>query len=105
MPRVAVDYVHRFNEVRERHKRHRQWQDVAVVATDADGVLHMVRDRQSAMVSAVGDHVGLADRIIELIEDPALTEKLSINGRFEAQKYTWSRVRQDWVNLYSNLTA
>jgi glycosyltransferase involved in cell wall biosynthesis len=76
-----------------------------VVATDADGVLHMMRDRQSAMVSAVGDHVGLADRIIELIEDPALTEKLSINGRFEAQKYTWSRVRQDWVNLYSNLTA
>jgi glycosyltransferase involved in cell wall biosynthesis len=55
------------------------------------------------VVATDGDHVGLADRIIELIEDPALAEKLSINGRFEAQKYTWSRVRQDWVNLYANL--
>ncbi len=74
-----------------------------VVSTDADGLLHMVRDGVSALVSPAGDHVGLADSIIELIENPELTRKLSAQGQNESQKYTWSRVRQDWVNLYRGL--
>jgi glycosyltransferase involved in cell wall biosynthesis len=74
-----------------------------VVSTDADGLLHMVRDGVSALVSPVGDHVGLADSIIELIENPELVRKLSEQGLTEARKYGWSRVRQDWVNMYRSL--
>jgi len=74
-----------------------------VVLTDADGLLHMVRDGVSALVATVGDHVAVADMIIELIENPELAEKLSQQGRGEAVKYTWTRVRQDWVNLYTGL--
>lgn len=76
-----------------------------VVATDADGVLHMLRDRVNALVVPVGDHVAMADRIIELVEDPELTRKLSERGRRESERYAWTRVRQDWVNLYKRLTA
>ena len=74
-----------------------------IVTTDADGLLHMVRDRHNALIATVGDHVGLADRIIEMIETPDLTEKLSRQGKREADCYAWSRVRQDWVNLYTEL--
>jgi len=76
-----------------------------VVATDADGLLHMVRDGVNALLAVVGDHVGLADAVIELIENPELTEKLSRRGRVEARKYAWPRLRQDWVNLYRGLVV
>lgn len=75
-----------------------------VVVTDADGLLPMVRDRVSALIAPVNDHVGLADRIIELIENPELTATLSRAGAGEAQKYSWSRVRQDWVNTLTGLS-
>ncbi len=75
-----------------------------VVATDADGLLHMVRDRVNALVVPVGDAVGLTNRIFELIETPKLTERLSRAGRDEARAYTWPRLRQDWVNVYTRLS-
>ena len=74
-----------------------------VVATDADGVLHMLRDRINALVVPVGDHVAMANRIIELVEDSDLSKKLSRRGQHELRKYSWSRVRQDWINLYTRL--
>lgn len=76
-----------------------------VVVTDADGLLPMVRERVNALIAPVNDHAGLANRIIELIEDPELTTKLSRAGAGEAQKYTWSRVRQDWVNVLGGSIA
>lgn len=74
-----------------------------VVTTDADGLLHMVRDGVSGLLAPVGNHVGLANNIIELIENPELCERLSNQGKVEARKYSWARLRQDWVNLYRSL--
>jgi len=74
-----------------------------IVTTDADGLLHMVRDKVNAMVAPLGNHVGLSDAIIELVENEELCESLSRQGRTEAEKYLWSRVRQDWVNLYKGM--
>lgn len=76
-----------------------------VVTTDADGLLHMVRDRVNALVVPINNHAALADRIIELVEDEALTEQLSLQGKKEIERYSWTRVRQDWVNLYTNLAS
>jgi glycosyltransferase involved in cell wall biosynthesis len=76
-----------------------------VVAADADGLLHMVRNGFSGLLVAVGDHVGLADSMIELVENNELTEKLSLQGKIEARKHTWSRLRQDWVNLYATIAV
>ncbi|MCP4684013.1 MAG: glycosyltransferase family 4 protein [bacterium] len=76
-----------------------------IVATDADGVLHMLRDRTSALIVPINDHASTADRVIELIEDDELTGRLSRQGREEIRKYTWTRVRQDWVNLYRKLAS
>jgi len=76
-----------------------------VVTTDADGILHMVRDRVNALLVPMGDHVGLADAVIELIENQQLCESLSAQGQAEAEKYVWARVRQDWVNLYKGMVT
>ena len=76
-----------------------------VVCTDADGLLHLVRDGVSGLIVPMGDYVGLADSIIELIENNELTERLSREGLAEAKKHTWARVRQDWVNLFHQIVG
>jgi glycosyltransferase involved in cell wall biosynthesis len=76
-----------------------------VVTSDADGLLHMVRDRVNALIVPIGDHVGLSDAMLELVENEELCIKLSEQGRIEIEKYSWSRVRQDWVNLYNTLRS
>ncbi len=76
-----------------------------VVTSDADGFLHMVRDRVSALIVPSGDHVKLADAILELVENEELCARMSLQGRQEAEKYSWSRVRQDWANLYKTMRS
>lgn len=71
-----------------------------VVCTDADGLLHMVRHGLNGLVVPMGDHVGLADAVIELVENTELTVRLSKEGLSEANRHSWPRVRQDWVNLF-----
>jgi len=74
-----------------------------VVVSDCDGLLHMVRDRVNALVVPMSDHAALADAMLELVENQELCERLSAAGRTEAEKFVWSRVRQDWVNLYKTM--
>ena len=74
-----------------------------VVATDADGALHMLRDGLNALVVSVGDHVAMADRIVALVENSDLSRALSERGKIETRRYRWARVRQDWINLYQSL--
>jgi len=76
-----------------------------IVTTDSDGLLQMVHDRANALVVPVNNHVALADRIIELIEDPSLVTRLSGRGKDEACKYTWALVRRSWIGLYSDLAS
>lgn len=74
-----------------------------VVSTDADGLLHMVRNDFSALMVAVNDHVGIADQVISLVQNQELTRRLSVQGIQEARKRSPERVRQDWVNFYRRL--
>ena len=76
-----------------------------VVTSDADGLLHMVRDRVNALIVPIGDHVGLSNAILELVENEDLCIRLSEQGKQESEKYSWSRVRQDWANLYNTLRS
>jgi glycosyltransferase involved in cell wall biosynthesis len=72
-----------------------------VVTTDAGGIPELVGDHQTGLVAAINDHVGLADAVIDLVEDSQLTESLSKAGRAEAELYSWTRLRHRWLTLYT----
>lgn len=76
-----------------------------VVTTDADGLLHMVRDGSSALVVPVNDHVAMANRILDLVQDEVLCRKLSEQGEVEIRRHTWTRVRQDWINFFNRIDS
>jgi len=51
-----------------------------VVTTDAGGVVEMVKNEENALSIPCGDNAQLYDKIIALIEDPALRKKLGQNA-------------------------
>ncbi len=74
-----------------------------VVTSRAVAIADLIRDRETGLVAPVNSHTGLADRIIELIENPTLTRALSLASRREAEQYSWTRLRHHWVNLYDRM--
>lgn len=51
------------------------------------------------------DHSRLADRIIELIENPELTEKLSLSGPLTAGQFSSESIAGRWQKFYAQLLA
>ncbi len=72
-----------------------------VITTPAGGIRDALKDRREALLVKVNDHVGLADRLIELVENPELVQSLSQQGRATAARFDWSRISKNWLQLYS----
>jgi len=76
-----------------------------VVTTNAGGIPYMVTHEQTGLVVDRGDYAGLAACAARLLEDPALALRLATNARAECENYRWEAVRDQWVELYSELTG
>lgn len=62
------------------------------------------RSRENIILLPYNDHVGTAERIIELVENPELTEKLSRRSREMALSYTTGTRRKEWTRFYRSLS-
>ena len=72
-----------------------------VLSTPIAGANAGLRDRENIIHLRFGDHISLADRIIELVEDSALTEKLSRNGVETARRICENHPTGERLQLYS----
>jgi glycosyltransferase involved in cell wall biosynthesis len=75
-----------------------------VVTTDAGGIPDMVVPEKTALVVAKGDYEQLAANALRLIDDSVLAKSLIEEARLECRKYQWSAVRDQWLNLYCELS-
>jgi glycosyltransferase involved in cell wall biosynthesis len=75
-----------------------------VVTTDAGGIPDMVVPGKTALVVAKGDYEQLAADALRLIEDSVLAQSLIEEARLECRKYQWGAVRDQWLNLYCELS-
>jgi glycosyltransferase involved in cell wall biosynthesis len=71
-----------------------------VVATDAGGVPAILTDGTHGLLAPRGNHRALADRIVRLLEQPAMARDLARNAYATCQAYTWPRVRDQWLSNY-----
>jgi glycosyltransferase involved in cell wall biosynthesis len=77
-----------------------------VVTTDAGGVPYIVRDGETGIMVPRGDHRGVAEGGLRLLDDAELASSLARAGREEAEeKYAWERVRDRWLHLYLDLSS
>lgn len=74
-----------------------------VVSTNAGGVAAILTDGVHGLLAPPGDHAAVATRILRLLEEPGLAERLAEQARASCESYTWERVRPLWLSLYREL--
>ncbi len=65
---------------------------VPVVSTNVGGVPFIVKDEQTALLVPPKSPAAMAKAILRLMDDAALSDKLTNNGLVEVQKFTWPQV-------------
>ncbi len=71
-----------------------------VVTTDAGAITEVVLDRVNGMVLAVNDCVGMAERIIELIENENLVAALTAHARADIEVQSVETLARSWNDFY-----
>jgi len=73
---------------------------VPVVSTHVGGVPYIVTDEQTALLVPPNSPEAMANAILRLMNDPALSTKLVDNSLAEVKKYTWQQVWPLLAELY-----
>jgi len=74
-----------------------------IVATDAGGIRDAVIDGETGLIADDGDIQGIADRVLQLLDDPKRSMVMGEAGRVYAQKNDWNSIADHYVNLYSQV--
>lgn len=75
----------------------------AVVSTNAGGVPAILTDGTHGCLVNCNDHEAAARRILELLADSTLADRLTAAGRETCEAYRWENVRGQWLALYRDL--
>ena len=71
-----------------------------VVATNVGGIADLVSDGETALLVPDNDDEAMAAAVLRLLNSPNLAEKLSVNGRALAERFSWENVRPQWESLF-----
>jgi glycosyltransferase involved in cell wall biosynthesis len=72
-----------------------------IVCTDSGGPPEYVRDGETGFVVPVGDPSAMAARIAQLLDDPALQDRLGAEGRRRTiGEFDYARMVQDIIGVY-----
>lgn len=74
-----------------------------IVATDADGLLDVLTDRQDALIVPKADATALADAVIRLLEHPELAAAVAAEARKTGQRYDIAAFVRKMERLYELL--
>jgi glycosyltransferase involved in cell wall biosynthesis len=76
-----------------------------VVATRAGGTSWILRDQENGLSVPCGDHEGMAEAAIRLLEDDNLAYRLVQKARQDARLYPSAEIGMRWANLYACLAG
>lgn len=76
-----------------------------IVTTDAGGIPDIVSDGETGFLVPRDNYQLLAERAINLLDDPALAEKFARKGKLECHKYSWALLRDAWMDVYEELAS
>ena len=74
---------------------------VPIVSTNVGGIPYLVEHDRTALLVPPADPEAMADAALRVLSHPGLAERLRGAGLQAAQRYTWERVRSQWMAVYS----
>lgn len=79
--------------------------ETPIVSTRVGGVIDIVKENETALLSDVNDVETLSDNLYRLAEDPELRKNFGERGEFVFDKFPYTRLVNDIECLYRNLLA
>lgn len=76
---------------------------LCVVTTNVGGIPLMALDGVEAILVEPDDAHAMASAVANLLQDPAMANKLSRSARFRAEQSDWSSILPNWDELFSEL--
>ena len=70
-----------------------------IVSTDAGGLIYLHKNNEDALLVKKNDIDSMVENIIKIIENKKLAQKLSINARSKAEKFSWEIVKPIWEDV------
>jgi glycosyltransferase involved in cell wall biosynthesis len=74
-----------------------------VVATNVGGLPHLIKHRENGLLVPNEDAAAMAGAVIELLNDPDLTRRISSGARRLAESSSWNHVRKEWVEVFAKI--
>ncbi len=74
-----------------------------VIASQVGGLAFLVRDGETGYHVPEGDHVALCDKLILLLSEHGLRERMGVNAEHYAQGYRWERIADQIAGVYRDL--
>ena len=76
-----------------------------VVASQVGGLAYLVQDGVTGYTVPVDDPQALADRLMQLLSNPALRSRLAQQAVQYARGYAWEEIAQKLLQVYKDLTS
>ena len=77
---------------------------IPVIATSVGGIPELVNDNKTGLLVESENPQMLLEKINELLIDPILQEKFSLNGYdFVLENFTWKKILPIYIKFYENL--
>ncbi|HEY9530978.1 MAG TPA: glycosyltransferase family 4 protein [Burkholderiales bacterium] len=76
-----------------------------VVSTNVGGVPFIIRDGLNGLLVPPGDYAAMGEALQRVVCDPQLADSLRSAALTDVGQYTWSRVRQQWADVYGSAAS
>jgi glycosyltransferase involved in cell wall biosynthesis len=76
-----------------------------VVSTAPEGMAYLVDHERTGLLSPPGDAATLAENVVRLLKDGALSSRLAATAHEESRRYEWTAVREQWLDAYRKLVV
>jgi glycosyltransferase involved in cell wall biosynthesis len=74
-----------------------------IIATNVGGIPFLVEDGSNGFLVESGNVDHLAEKILNLVQDDRLREKMGNRGREKARNFTWDRIAAQTFNIYKEI--
>jgi glycosyltransferase involved in cell wall biosynthesis len=76
---------------------------VPIVTTNAGGIPYISEDEKTVLMVEINDHEALARQAVRLLEDETLAQRLIEGGQASLGRFSWEKVRSEWLRLYESI--
>jgi len=76
---------------------------VPIVATDVDGIAEVIRNGKNGYLVPPGDTAGMAQKLIELLENETLRRQMGATAKSLVQEFSAEKMVEDYTRLYLGL--